>query len=98
VPIKEARGAKNTRLEIEHIKPRSKGGSNRVSNLAIACHDCNQAKGNQEIEQFLSRKPRILKRILSQAKKPLADAAAVNATRWKLHNELKLIGRPIEVG
>ncbi len=91
-------GVKNTRLEVEHIKPRSKGGSSRVSNLAIACRDCNQAKGNQEIEQFLSKKPSILKRILSQAKKPLADAAAVNATRWKLHNKLKLIGLPIEVG
>jgi len=28
----------------------------------------------------------------------LADAAAVNATRWKLHDELKLIGLPVEVG
>ena len=91
-------GAKNTRLEIEHIKPRSKGGTNRVSNLAIACHNCNQAKGNQEIEQFLSRKPSILKRILSQAKKPLTDAAAVNATRCKLYEELKLTGFPVEVG
>ncbi len=91
-------GAKNTRLEIEHIKPRSKGGANRVSNLAIACHDCNQAKGNLEIEEFLSSKPSILKRILSQAKKPLADAAAVNATRWRLHDELKLIGLPVEAG
>ena len=91
-------GAKNTRLEIEHIKPKSKGGDHRVSNLAIACHNCNQAKGNLEIEEFLSSKPNILKRILSQAKKPLADAAAVNATRWKLHNELKLIGLPVEVG
>ncbi len=91
-------GAKNTRLEIEHIKPKSKGGSDRVSNLAIACHNCNQAKGNLEIEEFLSSKPDILKRILSQAKKPLADAAAVNATRWRLHDELKLIGLPVEVG
>ncbi len=47
---------------------------------------------------FLSSKPSILKRILSQAKKPLADAAAVNAARWKLYDELKLIGLPVEVG
>ena len=91
-------GAKNTRLEIEHINPKSKGGSDRVSNLAIACYGCNQAKGNLEIEEFLSSKPNILKGILSQAKKPLADAAAVNATRWKLYDELKSIGLPVEVG
>ena len=91
-------GAKNTRLEIEHIKPKSKGGSDRVSNLAIACHNCNQAKRNLEIEEFLSKKPSVLKRILSQAKKPLTDAAAVNATRWKLYNEPTSIGLPVEVG
>ena len=78
--------------------PKSKGGSDRVSNLAIACHSCNQAKGNQKIEQFLSGKPSILKRILSQAKRPLADTAAVNATRWRLYDELKLTGFPVEVG
>jgi 5-methylcytosine-specific restriction endonuclease McrA len=82
-------GATDTRLEVEHLIPRSKGGSNRVSNLAIACHPCNQAKGNQGIKDFLSGKPDILKRILSQAKKPLADAAAVNTTRWALLERLK---------
>ena len=90
--------AENTPLEIEHINPKSKGGSNRISNLTLACHPCNQAKGNQEIVQFLSGKPDILKRILGQAKKPLADSAAVNSTRWKLYNELKVIGLPVEVG
>lgn len=91
-------GAKNTPTEVEHIKPKSKGGSNRVSNLTLACHPCNQAKGNQEIEQFLSGKPNILNRILRQAKKPLSDSAAVNSTRWKLYQELKKTGLPVEVG
>ncbi|NEP50822.1 MAG: HNH endonuclease [Moorea sp. SIO3C2] len=91
-------GAANTRLEIEHIKPLAKGGSNRVSNLAIACYKCNQAKGAQEIEQFLSGKPSILKRVFAQRKKPLANAAAVNSTRWKLYEELKSTGLPIETG
>ena len=90
-------GAENVPLEIEHIKPKSKGGSDRVSNLTLACRPCNQSKGNQEIEQFLSGQPNILKRILGQAKKPLADSAAVNSTRWKLHEELKKTGLPVEV-
>ncbi|NEO16504.1 MULTISPECIES: RNA-guided endonuclease IscB [Moorena] len=91
-------GAANTPLEIEHIKPLARGGSNRVCNLAIACHKCNQTKGVQEIEQFLSGKPSVLKRVLAQAKKPLANAAAVNSTRWKLYNHLKSTGLPIETG
>ncbi|NEO38252.1 MAG: HNH endonuclease [Moorea sp. SIOASIH] len=91
-------GVTGTQLEIEHIKPKSKGGSNRVSNLAIACRPCNQAKSNQDIELFLSKKPSLLKRILCQAKRPLADAASVNTTRWKLYHVLKSIGLPVEVG
>ncbi len=58
-------GAKDVPLEVEHIRPKSKGGSNRVSNLAIACVPCNQAKSNQDIKDFLATKPDLLKRILA---------------------------------
>jgi len=85
-------------LEIEHIVPKSKGGSNRVSNLTLSCHQCNQAKGNRAIKDFLSSNPSLLQSILSQAKKPLADTAAVNATRWALYSSLKSTGLPVEVG
>jgi 5-methylcytosine-specific restriction endonuclease McrA len=91
-------GVTDTRLEIEHIIPRSKSGSNRVSNLTLSCTKCNQKKGNKPIEQFLKKKPDLLKSILAQAKKPLADTAAVNATRWKLFNSLKELGLPVETG
>lgn len=91
-------GAKNTKLEIEHVKPRSLGGSDKVSNLALACQACNQAKGNQDIKDFLSGKPEILKRVLAQIKKPLSSAAAVNTTRWALFEQLKDLGLPVETG
>jgi 5-methylcytosine-specific restriction endonuclease McrA len=77
-------GKTNTSLEIEHIQPKSKGGTDKVSNLTLACHDCNQAKGNQDIKDFLSGKPDLLKRIQGQAKQSLADAAAVNSTRFAI--------------
>ncbi len=91
-------GAENTPLEVEHIAPKSKGGSDRVSNLTLACHACNQAKSNQDIQDFLSGNPDLVKRILNQAKAPLKDAAAVNSTRWKLYNELKTTGLQIHTG
>ena len=91
-------GAKNVPLEVEHIKPKSFGGSNRVSNLAIACVPCNQAKSNLPIEEFLAGSPSVLKRILAQAKAPLKDAAAVNSTRWKLFNCLKETGLTLTTG
>jgi 5-methylcytosine-specific restriction endonuclease McrA len=91
-------GKKDTTLEVEHIKPRSKGGSDRVSNLTLACHPCNQRKGNQDIKDFLLGKPDVLKRVLAQAKAPLKNAAAVNATRWALFNALNATGLPVATG
>jgi 5-methylcytosine-specific restriction endonuclease McrA len=91
-------GTKDVRLEVEHVTPRSQGGSNRVSNLAIACQPCNQAKGNQDIRDFLSGKPDVLKWVLAQIKKPLADTAAVNTTRCCLLERLKATGLPVETG
>ena len=35
------------RLEIEHIIPRSQGGSNEESNLWLSCSLCNRYKGSQ---------------------------------------------------
>lgn len=39
-------------LQIEHIFPKSRGGSNRVSNLTLGCGECNSDKGNQKIENY----------------------------------------------
>lgn len=90
-------GAKDTPLQIEHIHPKSRGGSDRVSNLTLACQPCNQLKDNLPPEVFLAKKPDVLRRILAQAKAPLKDAAAVNATRWALANALKATGLPLEL-
>jgi len=91
-------GAKDTPFEVEHIHPRSQGGSDRVSNLTLACKPCNDKKGTQHIQDFLKKKPDVLKRVLAQAKAPLKDAAAVNATRWALYERLKKTGLLVEVG
>ena len=85
-------------LQVEHIHPKAKGGSNRISNLCLACEKCNLKKGTQDIQQFLAKQPDLLKRILAQAKRPLKDAAAVNSTRWALLNALKATGLPVTTG
>lgn len=89
--------AENVPLQVEHIHPKSRGGSNRISNLTLACQCCNQKKGSLPIEEFLAKKPEVLKRILLQVKQPLKDAAAVNSTRYALSNELKELCLPVEL-
>ena len=36
-------------LQLDHLHPRSKGGSNHKSNLVTACRSCNKAKSNRII-------------------------------------------------
>ena len=64
-------GAENTPLEKDHIIPRSRGGSDRVSNLAVSCRRCNLAKGDHTAEEFghpevqaRAKAPLILKQLL----------------------------------
>lgn len=85
-------GIDNVPLEVEHLTPRSRGGSNRVGNLAIACHACNQAKGNMTAEEFGF--PEVRK----QAEQPLKDAAVVTATRWAVYQVLESFGLSLECG
>lgn len=104
-------GDKDTPLEVEHIVPRSQGGTDRVNNLALACRECNQSKGNLPLEAFFASDRGLKKRLKANSKDgatqlarvqrtrtaPLKDAAAVNATRWALFNVLKTTGVPVEV-
>ncbi|GAB1542033.1 hypothetical protein NUACC21_47060 [Scytonema sp. NUACC21] len=78
-------------LQIEHIYPKAKGGSNRVSNLTLSCEQCNVKKGTKSIEEFLKKDGSRLEKIKRQATQPLKDAPAVNATRWELFHTLKNI-------
>jgi 5-methylcytosine-specific restriction endonuclease McrA len=34
-------------LTVDHVIPRSKGGTNHQSNMVAMCHDCNQAKADR---------------------------------------------------
>jgi 5-methylcytosine-specific restriction endonuclease McrA len=79
-------GREGLPLEREHIIPTSRGGTDRVSNLAVACHDCNQRKGNQTASEFGHPE------VQAQAQRPLKDAAAVNSTRWVVLNGLQSLG------
>jgi 5-methylcytosine-specific restriction endonuclease McrA len=85
-------GAKGQPLQVEHIVPKARGGSDRVSNLTAACEQGNTAKGTQTAAAFGHPA------VEAQAKQPLRDAAAVTATRWARYRRLQTTGLPVEVG
>ena len=85
-------GATGVPLQVEHIIPKSQGGSNRISNLTLACAPCNLTKGTQTAAEFGYPDVQV------PAREPLKDAAFMNATRWRLYEELQATGLPVEGG
>lgn len=92
-------------LEVEHIVPRSKGGTNSIKNLTISCKCCNQHKNADSLEDWVNRlgKSKLdtarkagIKRVASGKAETLKHAAAVNATRNRLVKDLTLTGLPVQ--
>jgi 5-methylcytosine-specific restriction endonuclease McrA len=85
-------GATDRPLQVEHSVPQVRHGSDRISNLTMACKTCNEAKGKRTAEEFG------YPQIQALAKQPLRDAAAVNVMRWALYHRLSALGLPLETG
>ena len=47
-------------LEIDHIIPLSKGGTNEDDNLLTACHRCNSLKGDKNLKEFIEENKRVI--------------------------------------
>src|SRR5579859_2996836 len=85
-------GKDSVPLQVEHLIPVTRDGSDRVSNLTLACGPCNQKKGNRTASEFG------FGHLMAQARQPLKDAAALNTTRWALWRGLSALGLALEVG
>ena len=75
-------GARNVPLQIEHIIPKARGGTDRASNLTISCAPCNLKKGKQTAEEFG------FPQVQAQAEAPLRDAAHVSSLKGEVLRQL----------
>ncbi|MGW6272826.1 RNA-guided endonuclease IscB [Streptomyces sp. NPDC055060] len=88
-------GATGVPLEVEHIRAVARGGTDRLSNLTLSCRPCNRRKNTTPVADFLADRPERAAAIARQARAPLTDAAAMNATRWLLRGRLAALGPPV---
>lgn len=68
-------------LEIDHLTPKSKGGTDKISNLTIACKTCNDAKGSLTLEQW--------RRSLQDGRSQMDNRRVKGIERQKKRRELK---------
>ena len=80
--------ASKAKMQIEHVIPKSKGGTDSLNNLVLSCETCNQAKGSQDVKSFLKGKPSVLKRVKEHLGANYKDAAHMNSIRWYVMNNL----------
>ena len=53
VRMDEMHGKRNS-VTVEHVIPKSKGGTNDMANLAASCYACNNNRGTKDAETFRS--------------------------------------------
>lgn len=92
-------GASNVKLELDHINPRAKDGTDRIGNLAPACRKCNQAKGRRDADEYFeeligkgvkdaAKRYSTFKTLNAKTPKSLAASAHMNIIKERLRDAL----------
>ena len=82
-----------SKFEVEHMIPKTKGGSNCIDNLTLSCHECNQKKDTLTAEEFIkqtlpAKKAAAKLKQLPNEKRLFKYMVHMNATRWALYNAI----------
>ena len=84
-------------LTLDHVIPKSRGGTDRVANLTAACKKCNDRKNNRLPEEFLKNRPDKLRQLLDPEKRhSYRDAGWMNVMMPFILENLAGLGMPVE--
>ena len=86
-------GKSVSKFEVEHMIPKTRGGSNRIDNLTLSCHECNQKKDTLTAEEFIkqtlpAKKATVKLKQLPNEKYLFKYMTQMNTTRWALYNAI----------
>lgn len=76
---------------LDHVVPRSSGGTDASYNLVVACVMCNEEKGSSRVTDFVSRKVPYIRRFRERIDSLLSSGLRI--TRLDRH-DLNAQGRP----
>lgn len=86
------RSSPDVLLEIDHLKPISKGGKNEIFNLITSCKDCNRGKGKVELSDNAEiKKQRRQLEELNERKKQLRMMVQWREELSNLNNKLSAL-------
>lgn len=56
-------------MQLDHVKPVSKGGLHQITNIVFACHFCNSSKNNKSISEWRPELPRTATALTARVKR-----------------------------
>jgi hypothetical protein len=90
-----ARGLPHT-ATVDHMTPKSLGGSNRRANLVAACHRCNDLKGAMTVDAFQAKYPDLKGAARKRKGRSVRKALMAGDGRWKPDDRAGF--RPADMG
>ncbi len=76
--------ATNDNLEVDHLIPRNRGGSDEADNVVWACKTCNTSRGDQGVFQWLGlkKKDKLHRLVAGKYLKELYGVHVICGTLW----------------
>ena len=89
---------KKRRMTVDHLHPKSLGGTDRPGNLVAACRDCNKAKCNQTLESFLDGNMAAARQVKRNATATMAAAGETHVVQKAQAERCTEMGLTVETG